>query len=138
MSEWKIFEEILPEIGRVMQEDPARGFERFERCFTNGEEPLTPRDWYEVFKYLNVSKYRIKPRTVTRTVIYPEPLIKEPKRGDTYWTIHSHEYPISVQSLAWAGKPFDEWVFERGMCFATKEDAEAAFDALFGGLNDET
>lgn len=134
MSEWKTYEEILPEIGQLMQEDSKSGYkwvERRKEC----EEGVLPKatNWADVFIWDQKAEYRIKPRTLARTVTYPEPLREKPECGDLYWTIHSPAYPLGVQLLAWTGELFDELLFKRGVCFATKEDAQAAFNALFGG-----
>lgn len=126
MSEWKTLKEILPEIGRLMIDDPERGYERLERQWTNSL-PITC--WADVFS--QGGEYRIKPSTVTRTVTYPEPLRKEPKYGETYWSIATG-LPYALD-YSWNDLAVDKTRLKHGICFATKADAQAAQDALFGG-----
>ena len=74
-------------------------------------------------------EYRRKPRTMTYTVTIPEPLREAPEVGKTYWLAEpwaeslAHEY-------GWAGGPQDYRLLNRGLCFATKEDAVAAAKAM--------
>lgn len=134
MSDWKTFEEILPAIGQLMAEDPERGYERVERRWKNGKSKFWPaKRWGELFDYADDNKYRIKPRTVTRTVTYPEPLRERPKHGESYWTIHGPTSTEGDRPMTWEGDQFDQRAFKRGMCFATREDSRAAHVALFGG-----
>ena len=79
--------------------------------------------WYEEYEY------RRKPRTLTYTVTMPEPMREAPEVGKTYWLAEpwaeslAHEYE-------WAGGPQDYRLLNRGLCFATKEDAIAAAIAM--------
>ena len=74
-------------------------------------------------------EYRRKPRTLTYTVTMPEPLREAPEIGKTYWLAEPW-----VESLAheyeWSGDRADSLCLNRGLCFATKEDAIAAAIAM--------
>ena len=75
------------------------------------------------------SEYRRKPRTLTYTVTMPEPLREAPEVGKTFWLAEpwteslAHEYE-------WVGHASAIRCINRGLCFATKEDAIAAAKAM--------
>ena len=74
-------------------------------------------------------EYRRKPRTLTYTVTIPEPLREAPEVG----TIVYIPTPLAEELAAmygWYGSKPDERLLNRGMCFATKEDAIAAAKAM--------
>lgn len=76
-------------------------------------------------------EYRIKPRTIIRTITYPEPMKVAPKRDQKYWFISAAGFN-GIDWTCWQNKKMDCEIFERGMCFATEADAKAAAQAIFG------
>lgn len=77
------------------------------------------------------NQYRIKPRTITRTITYPEPMKVAPKVGDVFWVVNLFSDVTASQSV-WDGGKYDRLWLSRGMCFATEADAKAAAQAIFG------
>lgn len=76
-------------------------------------------------------QYRIKPRTITRTINYPEPMKVAPEFKTKYWFINAAGlYGIDLST--WMENTMDFEVFKRGMAFATEADAKAAAQAIFG------
>ena len=59
----------------------------------------------------------------------PAPLRKMPCVGDTMWCISLGAYD-GVGSLSWKNDGIDRRLFERGLCFATRDDAEANYRAM--------
>lgn len=74
-------------------------------------------------------EYRRKPRTMTYTVTVPEPLRKEPERGAEYWLAALDGIDFCVR-FYWGGEPYEMRRLERGLLFATSEDAIAAARAM--------
>ena len=74
-------------------------------------------------------EYRRKPRTLTYTVTIPEPLRKEPERGAEYWLAALDGIDVCVR-FYWEGKSYEMLRLERGLLFATPEDAIAAAKAM--------
>lgn len=75
------------------------------------------------------TEYRRKPRTMTYTVTIPEPMRDAPEVGEKYYvadpkTRGFYGWPY------WHGDEIDFAWLERGLCFATKEDAIAAAKAM--------
>ena len=74
-------------------------------------------------------EYRRKPRTMTYTVTIPEPLREAPEVG----TIVYIPTPLAEELASmygWSGSKPEERVLNRGLCFATREDAIAAAKAM--------
>lgn len=82
--------------------------------------------------WLSDLQYRIKPRTIIRTITYPEPMKEKPPTDVVYWTIN----PASKTGIECVGRWLDDIEdnirFSRNMCFATEADAKAAAQAIFG------
>lgn len=74
--------------------------------------------------------YRIKPRIITRTVTYPEPMRVAPGLSSRVWFVIC-DVPKPV-SYAWTNNNYQAQILANGMCFTTEEDAQACYDALFG------
>ena len=72
--------------------------------------------------------YRVKPKTITRTITYPKPL-KTLVEGQVFWWASGTCQPqfFSYYSVLWQNE-----LLKNGMCFATEEDAIACHEALFG------
>ena len=70
-----------------------------------------------------------KPRKLTYTVTIPEPLREAPHDGKVYFVpnIASTRFYFAT---CWDGGCVDNFMLERGLCFATKEDAIAAAIAM--------
>ena len=95
--------------------------------------PVGAKNWLDGscgIGFSDLCEYRRKPRTLmTYTVTIPEPMREAPEVGKTYWLAEpwaeslAHEYE-------WAGGPQDYRLLNRGLCFATKEDAIAAAKAM--------
>ena len=76
-------------------------------------------------------EWRIKPTTITYTVTVPEPMREMPKAEQQYWYISGGE--VYLKS-AGDNKPADNWAFESGNMWDSKEKAKAAFEAFFAPL----
>lgn len=74
--------------------------------------------------------YRIKPRTITRTVTYPEPMREAPAMGTAVWLVMGEQR--QPYKTAWTDADFLVIALKNGMCFASEADAQACYDALFG------
>ena len=90
------------------------------------------RGWYPLaseFAFSIHYEYRRKPRTLTYTVTIPEPLRNAPHDGKVYFVpnIASNRFYFDT---SWDGDCVDNFRLERGLCFATKEDAIAAAKAM--------
>ena len=87
--------------------------------------------WLETESSWNMTcKFRIKPRTITRTVTYPEPLREAPNKPTVIWMVGG-EYDCP-QEIAWVDSGFKSKALKNGMVFATEADAQQCYDALFG------
>ena len=90
------------------------------------------RGWYPLaseFAFSIHYEYRRKPKTLTYTVTIPEPLREAPHDGKVYFVpnIASNRF---YSDTRWDGDCVDNFRLERGLCFATKEDAVSAAKAL--------
>lgn len=84
----------------------------------------SPPLWWDVNR-----EYKIKPRSITRTVTYPEPMRKLPELGSKVWfIICDAARPISY---TWTNNNCQAHALSNGMCFATEADAQACYDALY-------
>ena len=75
-------------------------------------------------------KYRIKPRTITRTVTYPEPLREAPEVCTWVWMVRVE--CSCPQNMNWAHSKYQLIALKNGIVFATEADAQQCYDALFG------
>lgn len=67
---------------------------------------------------------RRKPRTVTRTITYPEPIREAPKR-DSQIFVASATYQEFYFQTTWTGCEWDRRTFDRGLIHLTTEAAAA-------------
>ena len=74
-------------------------------------------------------EYRRKPSTMTYTVTIPEPMREAPHDGEVYF-IPNFARNRFYLNTHWDGDCVDNFRLERGLCFATKEDAIAAAIAM--------
>ena len=91
------------------------------------------RGWYPLANEFTFSihhEYRRKPKTLTYTVTIPEPLREAPKEGEKYYYSDPTEKDFYRRNLWDGGDSFDLRFLNRGLCFATKEDAIAAAKAM--------
>ena len=58
----------------------------------------------------------------------PTPLRSAPREGDTYWTVGISG--PSVHQSRWFNDEYDLERLKNGMCFATREDAQQAREAV--------
>lgn len=110
-----------------------------EGSFANPDEPpivtflnLAACTWVEDTKptWITTTQYRLKPRMLTRTVAYPEPMRSVPAEDTEVWVVlASNKGPYQV---GWDDYVFFDQMLENGMCFATEADAQTCYDALFG------
>ena len=112
-----------------------------EGCFANpNDPPIVEIGWFErSTPWLSIPdpewkehcEYRIRPRTVTRTITYPKPITTIPVKGTIVWMVASNRsIPVG---LPWDSMfSSDVATFKNGMCFATEADALACHEALFG------
>jgi hypothetical protein len=128
MTDWKTLTEILPEMGRAAEADPANWFEDFEfKSYENSSGTLRRGTSLA----LNFS-YRRKPRTMTYTVERPEPMLVPPEIGQDYW-IADAGHPHWATKATWRNNDMHKRHFIRGLCYATEEEAVAAAKAMAGG-----
>ena len=109
-----------------------------EGSFANPDNPPVvqikgPSGWGETSNpgWIAETQYRIKPRLVTRTVTYPEPLRGAPVAGTLVWLMHPQlDKPYRAN---WDEKYYGRLqTLKNGMVFATEADAQQCYDALFG------
>ena len=74
------------------------------------------------------TELRIKPRTITRTITYPEPLRVAPADGTVVWIVNS----MNVFATTWAKTEWQFQMLKNGIVFTTEADAQQCYDALFG------
>lgn len=75
------------------------------------------------------NEYRRKPSTLTYTITIPEPLREAPGVGDAYYVAAPDAEGFCIKYV-WAGRGVEVRLFNRGLYFATKEDAIAAAKAM--------
>ena len=69
----------------------------------------------------------------------PEPLSEEPEPGDVVYVIAGPIWEPYVIELVWGGAPLNAWgknmlaLFEKGLIWATREEAETALAAFAKG-----
>ena len=80
------------------------------------------------------SEYRRKPRTLTYAVTIPEPLREVPGVGEVYY-VAAPTLGAFCSWNKWNGDSLDLRWLERGLCFATEEDATAAAKAMHPAFN---
>ena len=108
-------------------QDAAETDAPWERWEWKGE-----REWNPLaseFAFSIHYEYRRKPKTLTYTVTIPEPLREAPEVG----TIIYIPTPLDEELASlygWYGNQQDERLLNRGLCFATGEDAIAAAKAM--------
>jgi len=127
MTEWKTLDEILPEMGRAAEADPENWREQFEVLAE--DHVSTVLSGYYLAPHL---KYRRRPHTMKYTVERPEPMLEHPEMYQCYWFAD----PTSedwAECPTWDRARFDLLMFNRGLCYATKEEAAAAAKAMVGG-----
>ena len=123
--------------------DPAHPHYKVHKAFIEGSfvSPTNPPQvdssvpggpWYPTANpsWCMDTCYRIKPRMLTRTVTYPEPLRVAPEIGAVLWLVCAH-IPQPEKS-SWVGSHFQLQTFKNGVCFTNKADAQACYDTLFG------
>ncbi len=74
-------------------------------------------------------EYRRRPRTMTYTVTIPEPLREALNEGEEYFVAAPHNDDFYF-IRHWCDDRFDKMWLERGLLFATREDAAAAAKAM--------
>ena len=90
-------------------------------------------DWRDlaIFSTESMATYRIKPKMLSRTVIYPEPLRIAPAQYEVFWYVIPGL--ASPARANWVDSTLCNTLLENGVCFVAEEDARACYDALFGG-----
>jgi len=127
MTNWKTLDEILPEMGRAAEADPENWREQFEVELNSGvADAIHPSA-----NLLSTYRYRCKPRSMKYTVERPEPMLKHPEKGQKCW-IPNPVTPNWTSSGEWLGDDVDIRHFNRGLVYATKEEAVAAAKAMVG------
>lgn len=101
-----------------------------------GEAEYNPGDaWRVSSQHINpIScpqyEWRVKPRTITRTVTYPAPETVAPARGATYYTPNA--YQGYTNAYHWRDTLTDGSLLHRGLVYLRLEDAEARARAMLG------
>jgi len=73
-----------------------------------------------------------KPRTMKYTVERPEPMREHPEKGQRYWAADPTR-KCWATIASWSAQDFDLRQFNRGLVYATQEEAVAAAKAMLGG-----
>ena len=108
-----------------------------ESCFKSPDNPpvvelktdlgnwvISGKDWNGALEY------RFKPKMLTRTVSYPEPLRVAPERRQKVWVVACEGlYP---RSLEWEPYEWAKVALKNGMVFATEAAAQHCCNSLFG------
>lgn len=109
----------------------------------NGEEieySLSEGVWYnfknaepDLLSFEIGEDYRIKPKTITVNGIeVPEPIRKEPTKGDTLYFIPVLSSPSFYAQVYWNGDETDHHRLKHGLLHHTKEAAIAHAKAMLG------
>ena len=102
-------------------------------------------DWFDIYPDQAIgaiaSDYsmdiRIKPGTVTINGIEcPAPMRKKPSYGSIYYMPAIDLMSRSAIGFTWVGGSTDEFLFDRGLCFATEADAKAVAEAMLKPLRE--
>ena len=123
--------------------DPAHPHYEVHKAFVEGSfaNPTNPPQvessirggpWYPTANPLwNVGTcYRFKPRMLTRTVTYPEPMREALAKGTKSWfVLASYKSPYQAE---WHDCAPYRQILNNGMCFTNEADAQTCYDALFG------
>lgn len=92
-------------------------------------------------KWLVDVEYRFALNKVTRTITYPQPLKTEPKKFTNIWIVESTSAaPVLYQWCYSYSNPnytYDrqQQALRNGMVFATEEDAQLCYNALYTKVN---
>lgn len=141
MTEELTLTQALPLMAEEAQRNPE-WWKKFERTGISWEDSVVWKtaDSFGDFLYrIDVeTRYRLKPRTVERTISYPEPLRDEPKLGAQVWVASAHdkEFCFSIDYGCRCPDWDRDMYFKRGLLHATKEAAAAHGRALAGVSND--
>jgi hypothetical protein len=120
--------------------------EYIEGCFADPDNPPVVQvktddmfDWHDTRPAWNYDtrpawnikfEYRLKPRTITRTVTYPEPMRVAPRIGSQVWYVNGeHRCPYGT---TWTDENWLKTALKNGVVFSNEADAQACYDALFG------
>lgn len=80
-----------------------------------------------------IRQWRIKPRTRTVSIELPEPMKVAPENGEKYWFAD----PMRVDECSWEADETDHEWLAAGLCYATREEAEAVVSAIRKALRGE-
>lgn len=125
MNEWKTLDEILPEMGRAVESDPENWREQFEFKCDSDDVAITVGSLFSSYIY------RRKPHTMKYSVERPKPMLERPNVGDEYFIPAFLGKDWSCSYL-WLDEEFHFDLFNRGLCYATREEAVAAAKAMVG------
>lgn len=107
-----------------------------------GRLPEDGCDWFDIYPDQAIGaiasdysmKVRIKPDTVTINGIEcPAPMRVEPEQGSLYYAPTPANEAFAT-SFRWRGDSVDLFLLERGICFATADDAATAARAMIAPL----
>jgi hypothetical protein len=116
--------QYLIELAKESKTNP-RPWEAFEY------KPDVNEEWYQCgtrFYKTECTVYRRKPRTVTRTVTWPEPLKEVEYYGQEVWSFST----TGARSWVWRNGDDSQRLLKAGLLWATEAEAQAAHDALMG------
>lgn len=114
-----------------------------DRC-GDGQETLVPgqrlREWRDSFNSLyygprpawapNADAPAPNKHVMINGHAVPMPMREPPTKGEAYYTLAHIGSTEPVVSYMWGDDSIDEALFKRGLCHATREAAQAHFDAL--------
>ena len=76
---------------------------------------------------------RFKPRTITATITFPEPVRKELEVGREYFVAYIQPihvpHPYTINKREWRDSEFDHWYLNNGLIYLTEEEAQQAWEA---------
>ena len=110
-------------------QDAIETDEPWERWEVRSNSESLWRTGSSVICFHSSCEYRRKPRTMTYTVTIPEPLRDAPEVDEKFYVADTTMEDL-YNWYEWSNSSTEKRLFERGLCFATEEDAIAAAKAM--------
>ena len=144
-SEWFICPDDLQWVNEQYRRHPhADSIIEYHKCSdTNKKRWQYSENGCEIWQdngngepsWFELSKYRLKPRTITIVVNgeskeYNAPLNVVPVVGDEYWMIELNYNGYQAESTRWLDDANDRKALKNNLVFATQEDCQAVADAF--------
>ena len=124
---------LMREIAKAMEEDPENWFKRFQFYDDKWERWVVCLIADVLWHSIKCGDVRLKPQTYTLHVEdMPLPLKEKPDIGQVYWTICLSTNLITCHH--WHGGVMENKRFKRGLCFATRDNAQATMMKLTSAM----